>query len=168
MCNRCQKAKSSIEQATVNVNMWNLWAADWMFSLLYWKILPSYSDDFGPFQTSWTWCLWTSWCFPFLNPTFLSGAPEKSWVPPCLFLTLIVCWKNVSTWQMCGLKNQTELPLTPHIFSFRFCEMCHGLYSKVYYHWTQGSAALCMGSKSLVSFVSFFSLCCFLTCYTSL
>lgn len=39
--------------------------------------------------------------------------------------------------------------------------MCHGLYSKVYYHWTQGSAALCMGSKSLVSFVSSLSLCCF-------
>lgn len=63
---------------------------------------------------------------------------------------------------LCCLKEW--MPLTPHIFFFRFCEMCHGLYSKVYYHWTQGSATLCMGSKSLVSFVSFFSFVLFLTC----
>lgn len=31
-------------------------------------------------------------------------------------------------------KTEKRKPLTPHIFFFRFCEMCHGLYSKVYYH----------------------------------
>lgn len=62
------------------------------------------------------------------------------------------------------LPEKTEYHWLPTYSPLDSVKMCHGLYSKVYYHWTQGSAALCMGSKSLVSFVSFFSLCCFLTC----
>lgn len=66
-----------------------------------------------------------------LNPQlFLSGAPA-------FFLRDLMF-----VGRMCPPGNECVawkewIPLTPHIFSFRFCEMCHGLYSKVYYHWTQ-------------------------------
>lgn len=76
-----------------------------------------------------------------------------------VFVWIPVCWQNVSSWQS-EMKNHWLLTYSS-LDSVK-CVMGYTQRFTTIEH--KGSAALCMGSKSLVSFVSFSSLCCFWTC----
>ena len=111
-------------------------------------------------------CEQTSVSFPILNSELFSlqvlfFRKQPLW-PWRLFFLLCesVC--------VVHLTPKERLPLTPHIFFFRFCECVMGYTQRFTTIEHQGSAALCMGSKSLVSFVSFLSLCCFGHVHTGL
>lgn len=76
----------------------------------------------------------------------------------------VLCWQNVSTVQNNPKRmNSTDSPYSP-LDSVK-CVMGYTQRFTTIEH--KGSTALCMGSKSLVSFVSFFS-CAVFDMYTSL
>lgn len=81
------------------------------------------------------------WCSPSHNPLLFTGSTRMH---SRLKASRLSC-KRAWHWH-CPKCTEETSHTDWNMFLLRFCEMCHGLYSKVYSYWSEGSCSAWVGS----------------------